>query len=379
MKTNKYIYLILALILVLTNLRANSVDEDPNVIIEEMITEMKSIQQKFDSKILVLNLEITEINQSLIVENNIEQKVNLLIKKDQIRDNIALLLIDEQTEMTKVRYLKGLEVIKILYDKVLALDHHFASVVTFSEINKITNPNQYPEFIKVKDIVREKRDKKYNLDLTSILGANPYTSITNVLLSLFGSSLSSQDKQNELEQIECILDFTLKMHQDLNTIYFETSYLQASNTELKMSIEQLFKDYTKPLGYFTTLEECRKNDDWSSIHEKLKSILLEIEIKEGPEQIRALVNVEFPVDRLLVFLNQYNDYINQGVQFYQKFKVILNSYENEEQCKSKLPIEYEKLKKDVDVSIEKFNVAYRPVEINGSKMKEILYGINEYN
>jgi hypothetical protein len=33
---------------------------------------------------------------------------------------------------------------------------------------------------------------------------------------------------------------------------------------------------------------------------------------------------------------------------------------------------------DIKVAIYKFNVAYRPVEINGSKMKEILYGINEF-
>ena len=40
--------------------------------------------------------------------------------------------------------------------------------------------------------------------------------------------------------------------------------------------------------------------------------------------------------------------------------------------------EYKKLKSDITIAIEKFNVAYRPVEVNGSKMKEILYGINEF-
>ena len=41
--------------------------------------------------------------------------------------------------------------------------------------------------------------------------------------------------------------------------------------------------------------------------------------------------------------------------------------------------EYNKLKENISISIEKFNTAYKPVEINGSKMKEILYGINEYD
>jgi len=45
---------------------------------------------------------------------------------------------------------------------------------------------------------------------------------------------------------------------------------------------------------------------------------------------------------------------------------------------SSLPLEYTKLKSDIDIAIEKFNTAYRPVEINGTKMKQLLYGINEY-
>lgn len=61
-----------------------------------------------------------------------------------------------------------------------------------------------------------------------------------------------------------------------------------------------------------------------------------------------------------------------------KIQYILNSYENEKQCESKLPLEYKRLKADIDIAIEKFNIAYRPVEINGTKMKEILYGINEF-
>ena len=90
------------------------------------------------------------------------------------------------------------------------------------------------------------------------------------------------------------------------------------------------------------------------------------------------INVEFPIDRLIQFITQYNNFIDEGVKFYQKFDIILNSYENEKQCDSKLPLYFKKLKSDVAIAIDKFNVAYKPVEINSSKMKEILYGINEF-
>ena len=91
------------------------------------------------------------------------------------------------------------------------------------------------------------------------------------------------------------------------------------------------------------------------------------------------VNLEFSIDKLLQFIAKYNNFIDDGVKFYQKFRTILNSYENEKQCESKLPVEYKKLKDDIEIAIQKFNIAYKPVEINGSKMKEILYGINEYD
>ena len=96
------------------------------------------------------------------------------------------------------------------------------------------------------------------------------------------------------------------------------------------------------------------------------------------DQQKMTINMEFPIDRLIQFIGQYNDFIDQGEKFYQKFKIILNSYENQKQCESKIPLEYGKLKADVEVAITKFNTAYKPVEINGSKMKELLYGINEF-
>ena len=148
--------------------------------------------------------------------------------------------------------------------------------------------------------------------------------------------------------------------------------------KLNRNIETLFKDYTKSLNYIVQLSECRKNDDWDAITSKLDTYLETMNKAEGAQKNKLLINLEFPIDRLIQFITQYNNFINEGEQFYQKFETILNSYENEKQCESKLPLEYKKLKSDIKVAIEKFNVAYRPVEVNGSKMKEILYGINEF-
>ena len=349
----------------------------------QMYTEISLIKKSYHTKKSIVFTQLQQTNTNLLTETKLKKQVALLIKKDQLNQQLQQLKVNEETDINKIRYLKGLSIIKILYEKVLSLDHHFSSVATFSEINKIANPTNYPEFVEVKDMIKNRVDKKKSLQLTSLLGKNIYTSSVDLLLNLFNSTAKPKEKEEYLKKVQCIIDFTLRMNNDLNTIYFETAFLQKSNDKIMQELQLLFKDYTKPIKYVTPLKECRANDDWDIVHEKLNAFLEKLnEVTTNGNQAKAMkmqVDLNFPIDRLLQFITKYNGFIDQGTQFYQKFKIILNSYENEQQCESSLPIGYKKLKKDIDIAIEKFNTAYKPVEINGSKMKEILYGINEYD
>jgi hypothetical protein len=358
---------------------SNNFEKDPNTIISELVVEINAINLRYEILINSKLKQIEVINNSILITYKTKKKVDLLIEKDQINSEIRQLVKDNSGDISKIRYIKGLQIIKILYEKVLSLDHHFASIRTFNEINKISNPNQYPEFEKLKNLVASKKDKKTGLDLTSILGTNTIVSVVQTFTNMLSSSLTKEEKEKELGNIECVLDFTLRMQNDLNTIYFETAFLQKSNEKMKSEIEVLFKDYTKPINYFTTLEQCRTNDDWENITLKMEEYLSKMKTITGTQQYKMQVNLEFPIDRLLQFISLYNNFIDQGGKFYEKFKVILNTYENEKQCESKLPLEYKKLKMDIDIAIDKFNIAYKPVEINGTKMKEILYGLNEFD
>jgi hypothetical protein len=351
---------------------------EPNDILIELSQAIRIINAHYTSVFLTKEAKLAVINRDLTAASKLQEKVDLLILKDQIQEDIQHLRIANLNDVSKIRYLKGLQIIKILYEKVLSLDHHFASVRTFNEISKISNPNQYPEYDKLKELLTSKRDKKSAFELTSLLGTNTIASVIQTLTSMVSSSLSKEEKEKELGKVECILDFTLRMQNDLNTIFFETAFLQTSNDKIKHDIEILFKEYTKPIGYSATLENCRTNDDWEDITQKMEDYLTKMKSTSGSTQYKMQVNLDFPVDRLLQFISQYNYFIDQGGKFYEKFSIILNSYENEKQCETKLPVEYKKLKADITVAIEKFNVAYKPVEINGTKMKEILYGLNEF-
>lgn len=375
----KSTYIFLVFVLAFCNITSGtSLNEinDPNIIVQEMQILCNKIKEEYYHRHLILEDKMEKIKLKLKNETDIEKKLNLLIAKDVLSDESDKIKNDLENDITKIRYLKGMEIIKILYDKVLSLDHHFSAVRTFSEINKISNPNSYPEFTQLKDILKEKKEKK-SLDLTSLLGSNIIVSVIQTIANLVNSGLTKEVKDAELKNVECILDFTIRMHNDLNLIFFETSYLQASNDEIKKDIENMFKEYAKPIEYLASLSDARSNDDWDNLKDKLGKYLAEMTTSADKIKMHKMqVNLEFSIDRLLQFISKYNNFIDDGVKFYQKFRTILNSYENETQCQTKLPIEYVKLKGDIDVSIDKFNVAYKPVEINGTKMKEILYGVN---
>jgi hypothetical protein len=374
----KTLYCISAAILFAGTVLSAPKEENPNAIIWQMARDISIANQKYDRMRMVFEQEMYRLNEKIGQAVTAEQKIDCLIQKEAIREKLREIHKENNNEVSKIRYLKGLQIIKILYEKVLSLDHHFASVRSLSEINKISNPNQYPEYSKLKEIIANKRDKKTAFDLTSVLGTNTIVSVVQTFTTMIASSLTREEKEKELANVDCILDFTLRMQNDLNTIYFETAYLQTSNDRIKQDIEVLFKDYTKPIGFEASLENCRANDDWEDITQKMETYLAKMKTTTGNAQYKMQVNVEFPIDRLLQFIAQYNNFIDQGGKFYEKFRIILGSYENEKQCETKLPLEYKKLKADIDVAIQKFNVAYKPVEINGTKMKEILYGLNEF-
>ncbi|MEP2936643.1 MAG: hypothetical protein ABJM06_10435 [Gilvibacter sp.] len=371
----------------LNGLAAHSPAKNPtiDVVIEELEQQLAKARQHYALEYKTLYLALASTSQNLKIAQDPNRLMSLLIQKEGLKDQLALLQQKEMTNISKIRYLKGLEIIKIIYEKTLALDHHLSSVSTFNEISNMSNPNSYPEFASIRNILASKNNKKVGFNLSGILGENIYTSVIHSFVSIFTANDSSKsEKEASIKEVECILDFTLRMHNDLNTIFFETTFLQQSNQGVIESLDQLFIDYTKPIQYQTALKDCRARDDWDAIKAKLETYLEELNLLlTSPEKqqkiTRMQINLEFPIDRLLQFIDQYNNFIDQGEKFYQKFAIMLNTYKTETHCLPKIPAEFLTLKENIAVTIQKFNTAYKPVEINGSKLKEVLYGINQFD
>lgn len=232
--------------------------KDPNLLIEEMLVEVKEVQIKYSKEYTFIYHQLALINSQLTKKNSVNKKLDLLIERTVLMDKKEMLISEEKGEISKIRYLKGLSIIRLLYGKILSLDHHFSAVTTFRDINNITNPNSYPEFIQMKAQVKDNQDKRNGFDLSGVLGSNIYTSVIHTFVSMFMSGKSDKNEnQAQIENVECILDFSLRMHDDLKTIYFETSFLQKRNKNMHQDLIQLFDNFTKPIGYNTDLKECR--------------------------------------------------------------------------------------------------------------------------
>ena len=86
------------------------------------------------------------------------------------------------------------------------------------------------------------------------------------------------------------------------------------------------------------------------------------------------IDLVFSTQRVAEFISKYSNFITQGMQYYQKFDNIVSSYENEAVCQAQLPRQFSELKFDIKTTIEKFNNTYNLPEIQGSRLKHLLFG-----
>ncbi|MBK7409045.1 MAG: hypothetical protein IPJ40_13895 [Saprospirales bacterium] len=307
-------------------------------------------------------------------------------QKQQLERQLMDLEAEKELQLLKVRYKKGLDLIKLLYEKILALDHHFSGMQIYQNILVLSNPNTYPDFQKTRNLLEEQLKKKNALQLPALLHTNPYLTAAFSLVATVVGEGEPKEKQKELEASSCILDFTVRMGAELSIIQHETEYLKKANQSLKEECERLFEDYVKVVGYLVPLEKCRISDDWETVYLELDEFVRTLETALpasglDPTQknrlTRERINLEFATQRVADFIGKYQLFVTQGTQYYQKFDNIISTYDNEAICKQDLPYQFEELQKDIRQTIDKFTNTYNLPEIQGSRMKDLLYGMVE--
>lgn len=356
-------------------------------IVEQSDRELAELLRQYEDAAAPLQNRLQEVNRSLHNPNTINAELGfkLIWERIQLEDALKQLQEEQKLKSIKLRYRKGIEIVKMLYEKILGMDHHFSSLKAQQNLLKISNPHHYPEFKDAKSAMEDKLKRKYNFTLPTLLQGNPFLSATFSIVGMMMGSGDDKEKKEAQDKIPCILDFTVRMYNDLNVIYYETGYLRDANLTLKKDCEALFSDCARQVGYTITLDGCRQSDDWERLYALLDNLVAKalgenIAMPGMPPQpdvkllLRAETNLQFAIDRVVQFINRYSDFVNQGNEYYKKFAKIADSYENEKACASVLPDEFRQLKSDIDQTLEKFNSAYRMPEVQGSKLKDMLYG-----
>ncbi|NNE27618.1 MAG: hypothetical protein HKN09_12310 [Saprospiraceae bacterium] len=279
------------------------------------------------------------------------------------------------------RYRNGIDILKLLYEKLLDLDHHFTSINAFHEIHDITNLNNYPEFIAVRESFIDDTRQKSSVELPQFLQQNIFVTVGYTLLSsVFGDGAPAK-RNEDINDIACLLDFTVSMQSDLKMIYYETTFLHQATKALLIRCQGLFKEYTSVLDYKKSIQWCRDKDEWDLIDERISRLserhgfnkTLTIESGFNHQLNDVNTNVEFQISRLISLMEAYDTFISQGINYYSKFNIILDNYENENICVDQLPDEIQKLKQKIDLSIQKYTTAYNLAELQGSELKNLMF------
>ena len=354
-----------------------------SVLITDFQYQNKVILNAYAVQKMALTQQLATVEKTLNTPTINELAYRKAIEeRRQLERELAFADQKQELLMMKTRYKKGIEIIKIIYEKLLALDHHFTGMQTYQNVMLLSNPTTYPDFQKAKSVMEGKMKKGFNLKMPAILNTNPYLSGAFTLVSSLLGEGDTKEKEKDLEKISCILDFTVRMTNDLGLIYHETEYLKSSNATLKKDCEKLFEDYTKVVSYMVSIDKCRKTDDWDTLNEELDKYIVKIEEQmktnpTGTQSLKMKSNLDFATNRVADMVNKYRTYVSQGTQYYNKFDKIVSSYQNETACQEKLPRQFSELKFDIKTTIEKFTNTYNLPEIEGSKLKDLMYGLLE--
>jgi len=363
--------------------------------IETAYSELELLERAYVQQIEPYQLRLLQVDHSIADPRSLSPDLGfqLLWEKIHLKESLEAIQEEHDLKLLKLRYRKSIEIVKMLYEKVLSMDHHLSSLKAQQGLSNLSNPHNYPEFKEAGNSIEDRMKKKFNFQMPALFQTNPFLSAAFSIVGLAVAGGEDKEKKANLDKIACVLDFTVRMHSDLNVIYYETGYLLDANLTLKKECEALFSDCARQVGYTIPLVNCRDSDDWERLYTMLDNYVAKAlgestqpagaasavpnNIPPAPDArllARTTTNLQFSIDRVGLFIEKYSNFVSQGGEYYKKFSKIAGSYEHEKACSATLPDQFKQLKNDIDETLDKFNSAYKMPEVQGSKLKDMLYG-----
>jgi len=148
------------------------------------------LQGKYQAERSRINQQLQWLALQLVHLTSADQKVELLEEKLELLDALSRVENAETLEMLKVRYGKGIDLIRVMYEKILGLDHHFSSMQTYQNVAVLSNPNTFPAFKQIQGILKEKSSSKLGFSFPSIWESNAFLTATFSIVSSLLARLS---------------------------------------------------------------------------------------------------------------------------------------------------------------------------------------------
>ena len=114
------IYIIALFASVFKSFALENPNGNPNLVINEMVMEIEQVNKSYFDLIIIREKELLAVNHNLALASSTEVKLDYLLQKDRIKEEIQKLKLDNASDISRIRYLKGLQIIRILYEKINA-------------------------------------------------------------------------------------------------------------------------------------------------------------------------------------------------------------------------------------------------------------------
>ena len=134
-------------------------------------SEFQRVEQAYRETTVPLRRRLDALDIALADPQNTapDKGFPLLLERVRLSNTLRVIEQEQELRLLRLRYRKSIEIVKMLYEKVLSMDHHFSSMKTQHGLLNLSNPNTQPEFKEVKDIIGEKVRKKFNFEMPSLL------------------------------------------------------------------------------------------------------------------------------------------------------------------------------------------------------------------
>ncbi|PHI18069.1 hypothetical protein CEQ90_19850 [Lewinellaceae bacterium SD302] len=346
----------------------------------EFSNEIKGIEAKFDERERKLNEDVTLLNKQLATLKKEKTSIENLVKRIETlegkQEKIEQISNEEkrkEIELVKVRYEAGLLVIKDMIEFLKTIKSQFSGLDFQQSYLSLANPNTYPSYKTNVDYLKEKLVKK-GLTLPDIGLGN---TMLNTVYSITRSIVSGKDdKHNKTKELVCILDFTSEASADLRIVNYDLEYLTSELDKMIFSFEELFKSYTKIIGYKKSFDKYISDQYDNLDSELIPEFFKQLSSKEDSDVENELKDLKFSLKKIIDSYQEYELFIRQGLAYYEKFgSIIANLTPNcsETSISIEMNTQFELIETKLNKAKSDFENAYKG-KIKQTYIKQLIEG-----